>query len=110
MLGDPLHQWAQGPPVAADQVEQLGGVDHRVEAELVPGHQGPVPPGGVARVLGGRRVRSTRPLGAHPGMADVIAAQASDTLPAGTDPADVTLLLLAARSGSAALGLLSTSP
>ena len=71
--------------------------------ELGLGHQGPVPPGGVVRVLGGRRVRYTRPLGAHPGMADAIAAQARDTLPEGTDPADVTLLLLAARPGNAAL-------
>ena len=67
--------------------------------ELGLGHQGPVPPGGVARVLGGRRVRYTRPVGVHPGMADVIAARASEALPNGMDPADVTLLLLVARSG-----------
>ena len=67
--------------------------------ELGLGHQGPVPPGGVARVLGGRRVRYTRPLGVHPGMADVIAARATEALPSGTDPRTVTLLL-AARPGT----------
>ncbi|GGI90900.1 DR2241 family protein [Deinococcus wulumuqiensis] len=68
--------------------------------ELGLGHQGPVPPGGVARVLGGRRVRYTRPLGVHPGMADVIAARATEALPTGTDPGGVTLLLLTARPGT----------
>ncbi len=52
-----------------------------IPRELGLGHQGPVPPEGVARVLGGRTVRYTLPYGVHPGMGDVILARAREALP-----------------------------
>lgn len=52
-----------------------------IPRELGLGHQGPVPPEGVARVLGSRTVRYTRPYGAHPAMEGVILARAAEVLP-----------------------------
>ncbi|MFC3718643.1 DR2241 family protein [Deinococcus metalli] len=52
-----------------------------IPRELGLGHQGPVPPGGVARVIGGRTVRYTLPYGVHPSMTDVILARAREALP-----------------------------
>lgn len=52
-----------------------------IPRELGLGHQGPVPPEGIARVLGGKTVRYTLPYGVHPGMADVILARAHEVLP-----------------------------
>ena len=52
-----------------------------IPRELGLGHQGPVPPEGIARVIGGRTVRYTLPYGVHPGMADVIVARAREVLP-----------------------------
>lgn len=57
-----------------------------IPRELGLGHQGPVPAGGIARVLGGRTVRYTLPYGVHPAMSDVILARAREVLPS----ADVT--------------------
>lgn len=52
-----------------------------IPRELGLGHQGPVPEGGVARVIGGRTVRYTMPYGVHPKMQDVIVARAREVLP-----------------------------
>lgn len=49
--------------------------------ELGLGHQGPVPPEGIARVIGGRTVRYTQPYGVHPAMQQVILARAREALP-----------------------------
>ncbi|GGK96617.1 hypothetical protein GCM10010844_13750 [Deinococcus radiotolerans] len=61
-----------------------------IPRELGLGHQGPVPPEGIARVIGGRTVRYTLPYGVHPAMTDVIVARAREVLPElGADgPAD----------------------
>ncbi|WP_275040566.1 DR2241 family protein [Deinococcus deserti] len=64
-----------------------------IPRELGLGHQGPVPPEGVARVLGGRTVRYTLPFGVHPGMADVILARAREVLPDAA-PEDTALIVL----------------
>lgn len=52
-----------------------------IPRELGLGHQGPVPEGGIARVIGGRTVRYTLPYGVHPKMQDVILARAREVLP-----------------------------
>ncbi|MFC4638675.1 DR2241 family protein [Deinococcus hohokamensis] len=64
-----------------------------IPRELGLGHQGPVPPEGIARVLGGRTVRYTLPYGVHPGMADVILARAREALP-DASPEDTALIVL----------------
>lgn len=61
--------------------------------ELGLGFQGEVPEGGVARVLGGRSVRYTRPYGTHPAMQEVILARAQEAL-AGHSPQQATLVLV----------------
>ena len=70
-----------------------------IPRELGLGHQGPVPEHGVARVLGGRTVRYTRPYGVHPAMTDVILARAAEVLPQ-TEWASAALVVLG--SGGAA--------
>ncbi|UBV42213.1 cobalamin biosynthesis protein CbiX [Deinococcus taeanensis] len=52
-----------------------------IPREMGLGHQGPVPPEGIARVIGGRTVRYTLPYGVHPSMGDVILARAREALP-----------------------------
>ncbi|AZI43072.1 cobalamin biosynthesis protein CbiX [Deinococcus psychrotolerans] len=52
-----------------------------IPRELGLGHQGPVPPSGVARVIGGRTVRYTLPYGVHPRMSEVIVARAHEAYP-----------------------------
>ena len=52
-----------------------------IPRELGLGHQGPVPPEGVARTLGGRTVRYTLPYGVHPAMTEVILERAREVLP-----------------------------
>ena len=52
-----------------------------IPRELGLGHQGPVPPEGVGRVIGGRTVRYTLPYGVHPRMAEVILERAREVLP-----------------------------
>lgn len=52
-----------------------------IPRELGLGHQGPVPPHGVARVIGGRTVRYTLPYGVHPAMTDVILERAREACP-----------------------------
>ncbi|AWN24355.1 cobalamin biosynthesis protein CbiX [Deinococcus irradiatisoli] len=52
-----------------------------IPRELGLGHQGPVPPQGVARVIGGRTVRYTLPYGVHPRMSEVILARAREAYP-----------------------------
>ncbi|ADV68815.1 DR2241 family protein [Deinococcus maricopensis] len=52
-----------------------------IPRELGLGHQGPVPPEGIARVLGGKTVRYTLPYGVHASMSDVILARAHEALP-----------------------------
>lgn len=64
-----------------------------IPRELGLGHQGPVPENGVARVLGGRTVRYTRPYGVHPAMTDVILARAAEALPV-TEWASAALVVL----------------
>ncbi|MBB5235633.1 DR2241 family protein [Deinococcus budaensis] len=64
-----------------------------IPRELGLGHQGPVAPEGVARVLGGKTVRYTLPYGVHPGMSDVILARAREALP-DLNPADTALIVL----------------
>jgi sirohydrochlorin cobaltochelatase len=64
-----------------------------IPRELGLGHQGPVPPGGVARVLGGRTVRYTLPYGVHPAMTDVIVERAREALP-DFSAADTALIVL----------------
>ncbi|GGR97296.1 hypothetical protein GCM10008960_25110 [Deinococcus sedimenti] len=64
-----------------------------IPRELGLGHQGPVPPEGIARVIGGRTVRYTLPYGVHPGMADVIEARAREVLP-DPSPDDTALIVL----------------
>lgn len=64
-----------------------------IPRELGLGHQGPVPPEGVARVLGGKTVRYTLPYGVHPAMSDVILARAREALP-DLNPADTALIVL----------------
>ncbi|PNY80733.1 cobalamin biosynthesis protein CbiX [Deinococcus koreensis] len=64
-----------------------------IPRELGLGHQGPVPPGGVARVIGGRTVRYTLPYGVHPSMTDVILARAREVLPDATAE-DTALIVL----------------
>lgn len=51
-----------------------------IPRELGLGHQGPVPPEGIARVIGGRTVRYTPPFGVHPSMTEVILARAREAL------------------------------
>ena len=64
-----------------------------IPRELGLGHQGPVPPEGIARVLGGRTVRYTLPYGVHPSMRDVIVERAREALP-DLDAADTALVVL----------------
>jgi len=64
-----------------------------IPRELGLGHQGPVPPEGVARVLGGKTVRYTLPYGVHPDMSEVILARAREALP-DLDAADTALIVL----------------
>lgn len=64
-----------------------------IPRELGLGHQGPVPEGGVARVLGGRTVRYTLPYGVHPAMSEVILARAREVLP-DLNPSDTALIVL----------------
>ena len=64
-----------------------------IPRELGLGHQGPVPPEGVARVLGGKTVRYTLPYGVHPSMTEVILARAAEALP-DLNPADTALIVL----------------
>lgn len=64
-----------------------------IPRELGLGHQGPVPPEGVARVLGGRTVRYTLPYGVHPSMQEVILARAREALP-DASPHDTALIVL----------------
>lgn len=52
-----------------------------IPRELGLGHQGPVPAGGIARVIGGRTVRYTLPYGVHPRMTEVIVERAREALP-----------------------------
>lgn len=52
-----------------------------IPREMGLGHQGPLPPGGIARVIGGRTVRYTLPYGVHPRMTDVLLARAREVLP-----------------------------
>ncbi len=52
-----------------------------IPRELGLGHQGPVPAGGVARVIGGKTVRYTLPYGVHPAMSDVILERAREACP-----------------------------
>ncbi len=52
-----------------------------IPRELGLGHQGPVPPGGIARVIGGHTVRYTLPYGVHPAMQQVILERAREALP-----------------------------
>lgn len=52
-----------------------------IPRELGLGHQGPVPPEGIARVLGRRTVRYTLPYGVHPDMTNVILDRAREALP-----------------------------
>lgn len=73
--------------------------------ELNLGHQGPVPPEGIARVMGARTVRYTRPFGTHPAMRDVILARVREVLPdlpaapeVGAAP-DVALVLVSVAGG-----------
>ena len=58
-----------------------------IPRELGLGHQGVVPPQGVARTLGGRTVRYTLPYGVHPRMAEVILERAREAYPQ-LNPAD----------------------
>jgi sirohydrochlorin cobaltochelatase len=64
-----------------------------IPRELGLGHQGPVPAGGIARVIGGRTVRYTLPYGVHPGMAEVILARAHEALP-DLSPQDTALIII----------------
>lgn len=64
-----------------------------IPREMGLGHQGPVPPEGVARVLGGRTVRYTLPYGVHPSMSEVILARAHEALP-DASPEDTALIVL----------------
>lgn len=64
-----------------------------IPRELGLGHQGPVPLGGVARVLGGRTVRYTLPYGVHPSMTGVILTRAREALP-DLNPEDTALIVL----------------
>ncbi|OWL93354.1 cobalamin biosynthesis protein CbiX [Deinococcus indicus] len=64
-----------------------------IPREMGLGHQGPVPPEGVARVIGGRTVRYTLPYGVHPSMTDVILARAREVLP-DANPEDTALIVL----------------
>lgn len=64
-----------------------------IPRELGLGHQGPVPPEGIARVLGGRTVRYTLPYGVHSGMSDVILERAREALP-DLNAADTALIVL----------------
>lgn len=67
--------------------------DTVIPRELGLGHQGPVPPEGIARVLGGKTVRYLPPYGTFPGIRDVVVACALDALQ--DQPAsDVALVLL----------------
>ncbi|ANE44549.1 DR2241 family protein [Deinococcus puniceus] len=67
-----------------------------IPREMGLGHQGPVPPEGVARVLGGKTVRYTLPYGVHSSMADVILERAREALPdlgdEGTPPTALVVL------------------
>ena len=64
-----------------------------IPRELGLGHQGPVPPQGVARVIGGRTVRYTLPYGVHPRMSEVILARAYEVCPT-ISPDDTALIVL----------------
>ncbi|WP_420595216.1 DR2241 family protein [Deinococcus sp.] len=64
-----------------------------IPREMGLGHQGPVPPQGVARVIGGRTVRYTLPYGVHPRMGEVILARAREAYPE-MNPADTALIVL----------------
>ncbi|MBZ9715968.1 cobalamin biosynthesis protein CbiX [Deinococcus multiflagellatus] len=64
-----------------------------IPREMGLGHQGPVPEGGIARVIGGRTVRYTLPYGVHPGMSDVLLARAREVLP-DANPEDTALIVL----------------
>jgi sirohydrochlorin cobaltochelatase len=64
-----------------------------IPREMGLGHQGPVPPQGVARTIGGRTVRYTLPYGVHPRMAEVILERAREAYP-GLNPADTALIVL----------------
>ncbi|GAA4008420.1 DR2241 family protein [Deinococcus rubellus] len=64
-----------------------------IPRELGLGHQGPVPPQGVARVIGGRTVRYTLPYGVHPRMSEVILARAREAYPA-INADDTALIVL----------------
>ncbi|ULH14999.1 cobalamin biosynthesis protein CbiX [Deinococcus sp. KNUC1210] len=64
-----------------------------IPRELGLGHQGPVPPEGVARTLGGRTVRYTLPYGVHPAMTEVILERAREVLP-DADGSDTALIII----------------
>ena len=64
-----------------------------IPRELGLGHQGAVPPEGVARSIGGRTVRYTRPYGVHPAMTDVILERAREVLP-DADGQDTALVII----------------
>lgn len=67
--------------------------DTVIPRELGLGHQGPVPPEGIARVLGGKTVRYLPPYGSFPGLSDVLVACAREALPE-ANAEDVALVLL----------------
>lgn len=64
-----------------------------IPRELGLGHHGPVPPEGIARVLGGRTIRYTLPYGVHPSMVEVIKARALEAYP-DANAADTALIVL----------------
>ena len=64
-----------------------------IPRELGLGHQGAVPPQGIARVIGGRTVRYTLPYGVHPRMTAVILERAREAYPE-MRPEDTALIVL----------------
>ena len=67
--------------------------DTVIPRELGLGHQGPVPPEGVARVLGGKTVRYLPPYGTFPGMSELVVQSALETYP-DVNASEVALVLL----------------
>ncbi|MBB6098722.1 sirohydrochlorin cobaltochelatase [Deinobacterium chartae] len=64
-----------------------------IPREMGLGHQGPVPPEGVVRQIGGVTVRYTLPYGVHPSMSEVIMQRALEACP-DASPEDTALLII----------------